>query len=101
MKAPISNSISLQVDHARGWFPGFKSIKTFVALKPSCVLQIAARLNAKASNATAYFLAELHTVLAALDSTVGQTVSPFPNPCELLCHMPMITTFKTLYIMGM
>ena len=48
-------------------------------LHPICgaglVLQIAARLNAKEVNSTAYFLAEVHTALAALDSTVGQTVS--------------------------
>ena len=43
--------------------------------KAKSVLQIAATLNNAEVNSTAYFLAEMHTALAALDSTVGQTVS--------------------------
>lgn len=43
--------------------------------KAKSLLQIAATLNKAEVNSTAYFLAEMHTALAALDSTVGQTVS--------------------------
>ena len=46
------------------------------------MLQIAATLNKAEVNSTAYFLAEVHTALAALDSTVGQTVSLL-SPCLL------------------
>ena len=69
---------------------------TSLALRSRRVLQIAARLNTKASNATAYFLAEVHTALAALDSTVGQTVSPFPSTMSLSAISPWASTFKHL-----